>query len=114
MGSHILFYVGMILVILPLTFIVIQAIIDYRMPGWKEEIHQRFLKQWNGTPEDELNAWYKVRYNLLHQNASKEKISYVNRKISNLDKSKYISTTYVTNEGTWVEQRDITRPYHNA
>lgn len=114
MGSQILFYVGMALVILPLTFIIVQAIIDYRMPGWKEELHHQFLEQWNGTPEDEINAWIKIRYRLLHQDASEEKLNFVNRKIANLDKSKFISSTYVTSDGTWVEERDVKRPYHNA
>lgn len=113
MGSQLLFYIGMTLVIVPLMFIIIQAIVDYSRPGWKEELHNMFMHFWNGTPEDELNAWYKVRRQLLDNGIKGEKLSFVDQKIADLDKSKFLSNTYVTAEGWWVEERNI-RPYHKA
>ena len=113
MGSQILFYIGMTLVIGPLLFIIVQAVKDYRKPSWQEEIHNLFMYEWNGTPDDELNAWYKVRRHLIQQGDTEEKLIYVDKRINEIDKSKFISNTYVTSEGRWVEDRDI-RPYHNA
>ncbi len=113
MGSQILFYIGMTLVIFPMIFIIVQAFMDFRRPGWKDELHNQFMHSWNGAPEDELNAWYKVRRRLQNEEGNEEKISYVDHKIANLDKSKFISNTYVNADGWWVEERD-SRPYHEA
>jgi hypothetical protein len=113
MGSQILFYVGLTLVVGPLLFIIVQAIKDYRKPSWQQDIHNRFMYYWNGTPDDEINAWYKVRYSLIQQGETQEKLMYIDKRIKSIDQAKYMSNTYVTAEGRWVEDRDI-RPYQDA
>ena len=54
----------------------------------RTELDQMFRWFWDGTPEDRLYAWYKVRRVLEHRNDRKQqhKVAYVDQRIMKLDK----------------------------
>lgn len=64
------------------------------------KIHKLF---WNGTPEDDLYAWYKVRMILLQREGEKEKIEVVNRIIAEMNKESMYGSLFVDPDGELVD-----------
>ena len=73
-----------------------KAVIDTEL----SKIHKLF---WNGTPEDDLYAWYKVRMILLQREGEKEKIEVVNRIIAEMNKESMYGSLVVDPEGELVD-----------
>ncbi|MDX1672241.1 MAG: hypothetical protein R3211_07855, partial [Balneolaceae bacterium] len=75
-----------------------------RKPVYDDQLNKMFHLFWNGTKEDEIYAWYKVRSILGSRGEGEsKKIEYVNRKISELNKQGLYARTTVTDDGRLVE-----------
>lgn len=65
-----------------------------------KKIHKLF---WNGTPEDELYAWYKVRMILLQREGEEKKIEFVNHIIAELNKKPMHGSMLIDPNGELVD-----------
>lgn len=104
MLSNSLFELLAILMIFPLGYYLLKIIRSRRKPVYDDQLNKMFHLFWNGTKEDEIYAWYKVRSILGSRGEGEsKKIEYVNRKISELNKQGLYARTTVTDDGRLVE-----------
>lgn len=70
------------------------------------ELDQMFKWFWNGTPEDRLYAWYKVRMVLKQRegNTEQKKVARVDKKIIQLNKDSMYSDVFVDRNGKLVSK----------
>lgn len=76
---------------------------NFRKIRLEEELKQIFFWFWDGTPEDRLYAWYKVRMVLKQREGEKKKIKFVDRKITGLNKRPMLGTVSVSESGALIE-----------
>lgn len=69
----------------------------------EKELAQIFFWYWDGTPEDTLYAWYKVRTILKLRDGEKKKIDVVDRKIFELNKGPMFGDFSVSESGELIE-----------
>ena len=69
----------------------------------EKELAQIFFWYWDGTPEDRLYAWYKVRSILKLREGEEKKIEVVDRKIIQLNKNPMLGDVSVTESGELVD-----------
>ena len=71
--------------------------------SYEDEVRKLFYLYWNQSPEDEIYAWYKVRY-ILQQRKSKDyKVNFVERKIANLNKQKLYGNMSISESGELID-----------
>lgn len=70
------------------------------------ELERLFGLYWDGTPEDKLYAWYKVRYILRNREYDCQKLEAVNRRIDNLDRRELCGSMQVNAEGELIDERE--------
>ncbi len=73
------------------------------------ELDQMFHWFWDGTPEDKLYAWYKVRVVLQQRDGKpdKQKIAHVDQKIMQLDKKGMCGELSIDQSGKLVQDEDF-------
>jgi len=112
MDKEVLFQIAAFLMVIPLTYLIFEIVKDYRKSGYEKEMLDLYEIYWNGTPDDELNAWYKVRRNLLMREESEKKLKFVDQKIQEVDKKNIIGKTLVNEQGE-LSNHDIL-PFSNV
>lgn len=70
----------------------------------ENELSQIFFWFWDGTPEDRLYAWYKVRSILKQREGEKKKIEEVDRKIIELNKKPMLGAISISETGELIER----------
>ncbi|MDX1636946.1 MAG: hypothetical protein R3281_03180 [Balneolaceae bacterium] len=82
---------------------------SYRESLLHLELQQIFRWFWDGTPEDRLYAWYKVRSVLKQRQGGKvqRKIARVDQIIMELDKRALCGSCSVSPEGVLLLQNDL-------
>lgn len=71
---------------------------------YDEELGIIFLWFWDGTPEDELYAWYKVRTVLKRREGERNKVEHVDQKIASLNKKRMLGSHSVNRSGELVDE----------
>ncbi len=73
-----------------------------------EELNQMFKWFWDGTPEDKIYAWYKVRMVLKHRQGKDHhrRIAQVDKKIMQLDKHLMHGTYSVDSDGRLLDENE--------
>ena len=80
----------------------------FKKSRFDEEVTKIFLWFWDGSPEDELYAWYKVRMVLRQREGCDKRMKFVNRKIIRLNKRSMIGNVSVDESGDLVhKQKDL-------
>ena len=70
---------------------------------YEDDVKKLFYLYWNQSPEDELYAWYKVRYILRQREVKDYKIQFVEQKIAHLNKQKLYGNMSVSEEGQLID-----------
>lgn len=71
--------------------------------SYEDEVKKLFYLYWNQSPEDEIYAWYKVRYILQQREAKNYKTDYVERKIAHLNKQKLYGNMSISESGELID-----------
>jgi len=92
------------LVLIPLSYALTRIIKLVRRKKVEDDVLTLFFIYWNGTEEDELYAWYKVRYILLKREKEDRKLQFVERKIAGFNKDRLYSNISVGKSGELVAE----------
>lgn len=90
-----------IILALPLSYVLAYLVKKwaYKFTAYQNEIDRLFVTYWNGRPEDEYNAWLKVRRTMLNTSASKKQLKYIDKNLRKVNRNTYISGSYIGDDG---------------
>jgi len=71
----------------------------YKFTAYQNEIDRLFVTYWNGRPEDEYNAWLKVRRTMQNASPSEKQMKYVDKNLRKVNRNNYISGSYIGDDG---------------
>jgi len=94
-----------LLVSIPISYILVRVIRKVRQNSYEDEVRTLFFIYWNGTEEDEIYAWYKVRHILLKREKEDRKLQFVERRISEINKQRLYGEMSVTENGELIDER---------
>lgn len=89
----------------PLSYILARVIKMVRRNTFEDDVKTLFFIYWNGTEEDEIYAWYKVRHVLLKREKENRKIQFVERKIAEINKQRLYGDMSVTESGLLIDEK---------
>ena len=110
MASFAIYEIIGFLLALPLSYAMAWVARKYSRDTYKDELERLFSAIWNGSEEDELNTWLKVKLIYKDKKAPK-KISYIHKKIEELNKQKLYSKSTVDEKGQ-IEEQGKSEPIH--
>ena len=90
-----------VILALPLSYLLAYVIKRwaYKFTAYQNEIDRLFVTFWNGRPEDEYNAWLKVRRTMLNASPSKKQMKYIDKNLRKVNRNHYISGSYIGDDG---------------
>lgn len=90
-----------VILALPLSYLLAYVIKRwaYKFTAYQNEIDRLFVTFWNGHPEDEYNAWLKVRRTMLNASPSKKQMKYIDKNLRKVNRNHYISGSYIGDDG---------------
>lgn len=97
--------------LLPISYFIIRMANTYKKEPAEEELRKLFTLYWDGTPEDKIYAWYKVRYILAQRDKNPKKISLVNKKINETDRDELCGAMKLNSRGELIDERETDSKY---
>lgn len=96
---------AVILMIYPVGYLILKLVKHFKKAPGEDELNKLFSLYWNGTPEDRIYAWYKVRYILTQREKSQQMIDLVNRKIDGINKQALYGAMQINASGELIDER---------
>ena len=88
-----------------------------RVNQYQENLDRLYFNYWNGSPEDELNAWYKVRQTIKRHNPREKELKYIDKKIDRLNRNDFVSNSFITRDGDLtleeIHKREHDKPFRD-
>lgn len=110
---NIAFYIILAAVVLiPLSYAFVRIIKLIMQKRAEDDVQTLFFLYWNGTEEDELYAWYKVRYILEKREREDHKLQFVARKIAGVDKQRLYGDMSVSESGKLIDEKSQNPKYY--
>lgn len=106
-----IYELSFLLLIIPLYYLFSRSVRIVRLRSYEDDVRMLFNLYWNGKTEDELYAWYKVRYILSQRGNEKRKIHFVERKIAGINKQLLCGKMSVTESGKLRDEAPNTKIY---
>lgn len=94
-----------ILMVYPFGYLILKLVQHYKKVPGEDELNKLFSLYWDGTPEDKIYAWYKVRYILTQREKSQQMIDLVNRKIDGVNKLELYGSMQINASGELIDER---------
>lgn len=104
MNEEAVFLIVIIVAAVPMRYVVARITRSVKYSRRDEELRKMFLWFWNGSPEDELYAWYKVRMILKQREDDQKKVEHVDQKILEFNKTLMCGNSYITEEGRLISE----------
>lgn len=106
-----IYELSFLLMFIPLYYLFSRIVRMVRLRSYEDDVRTLFNLYWNGTTEDELYAWYKVRHILSQRGNEKRKIRFVERKIAEINKQSLCGKMSVTESGKLRDEAPNTKIY---
>lgn len=88
-----------LLIALPVSYLLAYWFKKTGYIKYQDELDKLFLLNWNGQPEDEMYAWFKVRSYINESQANSRKLRYIEKKIREVNKNHLYSKTRISIDG---------------
>lgn len=100
---HAFFFFAMLALVVAVRYLRDRFSKAVRESRLEDELNQIFLWFWDGSPEDELYAWYKVRSVLRQREGIDRRVDYVDHKIQEFNKQSMHGRFVVNESGELVQ-----------
>lgn len=94
-----------ILMIYPIGYLFVKLVKFFKKEPSEVELDKLFSLYWNGSPEDKIYAWYKVRYILTQREKNQHMLDIVNRKIDGIDRGELCGSMLINSSGELIDER---------
>ncbi len=96
---------AVILMTYPVGYLLLKLVKHFKKAPGEVELNKLFSLYWDGTPEDKIYAWYKVRYILNQREKCQQMIDLVNQRINGINKHELYGSMQINASGELIDGR---------
>ena len=99
MMSYAIFELVAVILAVPFSYLMAKLVKYYSRPNYRNEVDTDFQKEWNGKPDDEYEAWIRLRRKYLRQDVPAKYLKHIKMRLSSVNKRDHLSNTSVGEDG---------------
>lgn len=99
MTHYAIFELVAVILAIPFSYFMAQLVKYYSRPNYKNDVDTDFQKEWNGKPEDEYEAWLRLRRKYIRQDVPGKYLDHIQMRLSGVNKRDHLSNTSVNERG---------------
>ncbi|WP_340106426.1 hypothetical protein [Rhodohalobacter sp. 8-1] len=99
MTNYAIFELVAVILAVPFSYLMAKLVKYYSRPNYRNEVDTDFQKEWNGKPEDEYEAWLRLRRKYLRQDVPGKYLDHIRMRMSSLNKREHLSNLSVSENG---------------
>jgi len=100
MMTYAIFELAAVILAVPFSYLLARLVKYYSRPNYRNEVDTDFQKEWNGKPEDEYEAWIRLRYTYLRQDVPGKYLDHIRMRLSSVNKRDHLSNMSVSEKGS--------------
>ena len=83
----------------PFSYLMARLVKYLSRPNYRNVVDTDFQKEWNGRPEDEYEAWIRLRSKYLRQDIPYKYLKHIEMRLSSVNKRDHLSNMSVGEDG---------------
>lgn len=99
MMNYAIFELAAVIFAVPFSYLMAKLVKFYSRPNYRNEVDTDFQKEWNGKPEDEYEAWLRLRCKYLQQDIPVKYLKHIRMRVSSVNKRDHLSNVSVSENG---------------
>lgn len=99
MINYAIFELVAVILAVPFSYLMARLVKYYSRPNYRNEVDTDFQKEWNGRPDDEYEAWLRLRCKYLRQDVPGKYLQHIKMRMSSVNKRDHLSTISVDEKG---------------
>lgn len=99
MINYAIFELVAVILAVPFSYLMAKLVKYYSRPNYRNEVDTDFQKEWNGRPEDEYEAWLRLRRKYLRQDVPGKYLDHIRMRLSSVNKRDHLSNVSVNEDG---------------
>lgn len=100
MMNYAIFELVAVILAVPFSYLMARLVKYYSRPNYRNEVDTDFQKEWNGKPDDEYEAWLRLRRKYLMQDVPAKYLDHIKMRLSSVNKRDHLSNVSVGENGT--------------
>lgn len=100
MNNYAIFELVAVILAVPFSYLMARLVKYYSRPNYRNDVDTDFQKEWNGKPDDEYEAWLRLRRRYLRQDVPGKYLDHIRMRISSVNKRNHLSNLSVSEQGT--------------
>ncbi|MGD8428035.1 MAG: hypothetical protein PVH63_10395 [Balneolaceae bacterium] len=100
-----IYEVAALLISIPLSYLLTRIVKRVQRYSYEDDVRTLFFIYWDGSEEDELYAWYKVRHVLLKREKEERKLRFVEQKIAQVNKQRLYGEMSIDESGELIDEK---------
>lgn len=98
--DYAIFELVAVVLAVPFSYFLARVVNYYSRPNYRNDVDTDFQKEWNGKPDDEYEAWLRLRRRYLRQDVPGKYLDHIRMRISSVNKRDHLSNLSVSETGT--------------
>ena len=99
MMDYAIFELVAVILAVPFSYLMAKLVKYYSRPNYRNEVDTDFQKEWNGKPDDEYEAWLRLRRKYLRQDVPGKYLAHIKMRLSAVNKRDHLSELSVNEKG---------------
>lgn len=99
MLTYAIFELVAVILAVPFSYFMSRLVKYYSRPNYRNEVDSDFQKEWNGKPDDEYEAWLRLRRKYLRQDVPGKYLDHIRMRVSSVNKRDHLSDITVNEKG---------------
>jgi len=99
MMNYAIFELVAVILAVPFSYLMARLVKYYSRPNYRNEVDTDFQKEWNGRPDDEYEAWLRLRRKYLRQDVPGKYLQHIKMRLSSVNKRDHLSNVSVGENG---------------
>jgi|AntRauTorcE11897_2_1112592.scaffolds.fasta_scaffold01515_10 hypothetical protein len=99
MTDYAIFELVAVILAVPFSYLMARLVKYYSRPNYRNDVDTDFQKEWNGKPDDEYEAWLRLRHKYLRQDVPGKYIDHIRMRLSSVNKRDHLSNMSVSENG---------------
>jgi len=100
MIEYAIFELVAVMLAIPFSYLMSRLVKYFSRPNYRNEVDTDFQKEWNGRPDDEYEAWLRLRRKYLRQDVPVKYLQHIKMRLSSVNKRDHLSNVSVGENGT--------------
>ncbi|HKL14883.1 MAG TPA: hypothetical protein VJ915_04570 [Balneolaceae bacterium] len=113
MMDYAIFELVAVILAVPFSYLMAKLVKYYSRPNYRNEVDTDFQKEWNGRPDDEYEAWIRLRRKYLRQDVPGKYLDHIKMRLSAVNKRDHLSNLSVNEKGD-IYRGNVKDPFKNS